>query len=164
VIEENEVVVLLKALPFIVEDSIMIYNANYSWIEHDDQTEIIYQCSISPGKYCGGLVFSNGIVTSIWMNIHYSHTFSQVVSELGNPDYYSCFELPGEIAGRKLSLYWVEKGIIAHNNRRTSCSRIDQKSGVSPELDVTSIEYITLGYFDYLIGQDIVQSWPGFSD
>lgn len=155
---------ILLGLPFIQDDSVRVYDVYYPWIDEVDQIEIGYQCIGHQGEFCGGILLANRMVASIWMRVHYPISFNQVVDDLGKPDYYSCFELPGESPGRDISLYWTKRGIIASNFERQSCSNLKVQDGVNPDLGVTSLEYVITKKFDYLRDQDGLLDWSGFDN
>lgn len=162
--EKEMILDILSGLRFIREDTVRVYDVNCPWIDKDDQIEIGYQCIGHQGDFCGGILIVNRTVASIWMRVHYPISFKQVVDELGKPDYFSCFDLPGESPGREVSLYWTEKGIIASNFERQSCSNLKVQDEVNPDLGVTSLEYVITKKFDYLRDQDALFDWPGFDN
>lgn len=163
VIKEDEIVSILSELDFIAGDSITVNRTNYSWIDSEDQIEIVYQCKGYMGKYCGGVVAANDIVVSIWMNIHYSLKIEQAFDLLGKPDFMSCVELPGEFMSRKISFYWIDMGIIVNNIKKTSCLR-DQDSLEVYNSPVTSIEYTINEKMDFLLDQDFLYEWKGYPE
>jgi len=150
----SDVYSTLENLPFVIQETVKEWNSNYAWLDDANTTEIHYCCSYSADGVCGLIVLASDQVVVMTHWIAYKLTFIDVVTKLGEPQYWTCVQHMGGGQSGSIVLYWPDLGISAESSTRNCLPNNE-----NPESD-SQIDYISYSVSGYFLGEEDPINYP----
>lgn len=133
-----DVLAILDRLTFVDHEKYREYGS--VWLNDDNAKEIQFNCTYL--KNCGGALISNDKLKILWLRVGYDLSLKEAVDRLKAPDFLVYeFRIQG---GCRISLWWVEQGIILEtidNNSIDECQSLSLGKGLTPHKMVRLITY-----------------------
>ncbi len=157
-----EVISVLKELAFVDQKSITEYQAS-------DEREIVYFSCQKPNiDDCGGLIFQQEILESIYLSPHYRLNFESVVQKLGDPLFVDYGGYHPEIGGCIVNLEWPDRGIAINftdTKQDNICQIIQLQNVLPPDIVVNTVYYSIPGSVVSNPGPGATRiEFPGFGE
>jgi len=165
---EKDIDATLPKLAFV--DPATISKRDSSWQGDSSAQEVVFDCAHPRGTNCGGtFVLLHDQLKEINLIVANSLSLGQVVSVLGQPDYFIRRPFSPEGLGNPgcvITLIWPQKGITVESidsRNDSGCQTIKQTGQVDPNGKATQLSYISLEEFvdpTSYFPDEI--AWPGF--
>ena len=166
--EEEEVLEVLKTLPFIMADKMATSEAgggNYLTGEYYTTTK--FQAPIIGDKSVV-LKIGEGVLVNVWFSLNYDILLDEVVKEIDAPDVVNIYPVR-ETDFCDFEFFWLEKQLIlstrlAGKNCENTWSEIAHGSPISYSFVIDSVEIIYQDWLTAFLKDNRGYPWPGLKE